>query len=243
MTDLVVLLLVVLWVAVLAPRAVRHLKESSSTTSIEDFHQQLYLLERAGPKLFEPAYRLASGDDAMDQFADAPAGYGRRTDLVLVDTEAGRRTSTQPMARTAGRRSAGSSRRARRRRRDVLLGALGTALLTGALGAMHALHLLWVVTGVSVLAIAGYVALVAYAQMLDADRRAARAVRSGPPPVGDPIYEPLAPRSTSGAARYGSPGLKSTTPVSVRPGPHWAWEPEPAGARLPQHALGMAQSR
>ena len=224
MTDLVVLLLAVLWVAVLAPRAVRHFKESSSSTSIEDFHQQLHLLERAGPKLVEPAWRLASGDDTY--VPDPPIDFGPRTALVLVDTEVARRTSTQPMARTAGRRSAGSSRRARKRRRDVLLAVLATALLTGVLGAMHALHLLWVVTGVSVIAIAGYVALVAYAQALNADRRAARMVRSGPPPVGDLARGSVPPRYATAARvvpRRVDPGLKSTAPVAVRPRANGAW--------------------
>jgi predicted lipid-binding transport protein (Tim44 family) len=176
-TGLVVLLLVVLWIGVLAPRAIRHFKESRSESSIDDFHQQLHLLERAGPKLVEPAYRLAAGDGEVgDALQHSAASSGGRPDLVLLDPDVGPTRSTQPMVRTTSRRSAGAMRRARRRRRDVLLGAVATAVLTGVLGAMHQLHLLWAVTAVSVLAIAAYVALVAYAQMLLADRNAARPV-------------------------------------------------------------------
>lgn len=179
---MVVLLLVVLWIAVLTPRAVRHFKEGRSESSIDDFHQQLHLLERAGPKLVEPAYRLAAGDEGLGEPPhgcvprDAAPALRGRPDLVLLDRGTGATRSTQPMVRTASRRSAGAMRRARKRRRDVLLGAVATAVLTGVLGAMHQLHLLWAVTGVSLLAIAAYVALVAYAQMLRADRDALRPI-------------------------------------------------------------------
>lgn len=241
MTDLVVLLLVVLWAAVLAPRVVRHFKESSSRTSIEDFHERLHLLERAGPKLVEPAYRLASGDDAMTGVTDVPVGYARPAPLVLVEPVVAPRV-VAPDAARAARRPSDSSRRACRRRRDVLLGALATALLTGILGEMHALRLLWIVTAVSVLAIAGYVALVAYARMLAADRAAARPVRPAAPRGGEPASRYGAPRVVHGAARRVGPTLRSTTPVAVRSGGPAAWDEDPP-AYVPRHAMGSARVR
>ncbi|HTX62307.1 MAG TPA: hypothetical protein VMD28_01620, partial [Acidimicrobiales bacterium] len=62
MTDLVLLVLAVLWVVVLTPRMVRHFRTGRSHASIDSFHEQLHLLERTGPKLVKPAYRLEVSD-------------------------------------------------------------------------------------------------------------------------------------------------------------------------------------
>lgn len=172
---MVVLLLVVLWVGVLTPRAVRHFRQATAKSSIEDFHQQLHLLERAGPKLVEPAYRLASGDGvgfgepamlSATGWVETGSGAG----LVLMASPA------HPQSGVARHHASAAARRARRRRRDILLGALTITVVTGLLGAMHALHLLWVLTAISVLVVAGYVALAAYVQILDAERQALRPV-------------------------------------------------------------------
>lgn len=235
---MVVLFLVVIWIAVLAPGLIRRFKESSSQSSIDDFHQQLHLLERAGPKLVEPAYRLAAGED--DSGIPAPAGRpgqsegGPATGLVLLDPEVTQTRSTQPMVRTASRRSAIATRRARKRRRDVLLGAMATAVLTGVLGAMHALHLLWAVTGVSVLAIAAYIGLAAYAQMIHADRQASRPVEQAPRATFAST-QGHQPHHAARAAREGAGSLSSTAPVVVRAGSRaLRWVDAPGAA--PRHA-------
>ena len=49
---------VLLWVAVLAPSAWRRFGERQGVGSIDHFHHQLQLLEHAGPKTVAPAYRL-----------------------------------------------------------------------------------------------------------------------------------------------------------------------------------------
>lgn len=191
---MVVLVLVALWAVVLTPRAIRHLREHRSQSSIESFHEQLHLLERTGPKLVAPAYRLHT---AYASNASAPPEHSvtelptRRPSLVLLDPVA---PAVAEIARAAtdARESAGAPvpapaasvpraraevrRRGRKRRRDVLLGLVATVVVTAVLGAMHGLHLLWAVTGLSALAVGGYVALAYYAQILDADRQASRPV-------------------------------------------------------------------
>jgi len=207
---LVVLVLVVLWIAVLTPRLIRHFREGRSVYSIDSFHEQLHLLERTGPKLVQPAYRLEDPDAA------------RRPGLALVEGSGAVHATPHVVRGVRQRQSAWERRRGRRRRRDLLLGLTAVVAVTGGLGALHALHLLWAVTGVSVLALAGYVALAAYAQMLYADRDAGRpvAMRQGDVPSGEwsgsrPAYA-FRPQSTpavevvgarsSPAARAGYPG-------------------------------------
>lgn len=55
---IVLVLVAVLWLAVLVPTILSKLSERRSAGSIGRFHQRLDLLERTGPKLVQPAYRL-----------------------------------------------------------------------------------------------------------------------------------------------------------------------------------------
>jgi hypothetical protein len=206
---LVVLVLVVLWVAVLTPRLLRHLREVRSIDSIESFHEQLHLLERAGPKLVEPAYRL--------EVPDSDRSFTR---LTLVNAGDAAHATPRLVRGVRQKHLVWERRRSRRRRRDLLLSLSAIAVLTGGLGAMHAFHLLWAITGVSALTIAAYIALAAYAQLLHADRDATRPVpsrlRDDPAVWGDGRLPP-APSATAGtlevlaagslrAARAGYPG-------------------------------------
>lgn len=248
---MVILVLVLVWVAVLTPRVVRHFKEAGSHSSIESFHEQLHLLERAGPKLVEPAYRLEtdacdalSGGAATAGGASAPfrkAGYAARTDLALVDHLADS-TAEGPVGPAPGwsasvrtRRLADDRRRSRKRRRDVLVGLLAVATVTGVLGAMHALHLLWAITGISVVAIAGYVALVAYAQLLNADRQAGRPVASRPLPV-TPAWAARGPRHAAGERLPGVEVLASGSAQAARAGYPGAWDDTEGALFAPRHA-------
>ncbi len=224
---MVVLVLVVVWVAVLTPRLVRHFREGRSHSSIESFHEQLHLLERTGPKLVEPAYRL-----------EVPATGPSTPGLALVESNGP--TSMTPRLAHALRQkqTLSQSRRRRRRRRDLLLGLLAVAACTGGLGEMHALHLLWAITGVSALAIAGYVALVAYAQMLHADRDAVRPITVRAPEAADPAWgtaRPLhASRTTSPAVEIVGTG----SPRAARAGYPGAWDDDVLVSVLPRHAAG-----
>jgi hypothetical protein len=89
---MVVVILVVLWIVVLAPLYLKGRTLRGSTTSIDSFHRQLHLLERTGPKLVVPAYRLETATPAPAGDAPGSAATGlpvvssgiRRPNLVLL---------------------------------------------------------------------------------------------------------------------------------------------------------------
>lgn len=235
---MVVLVLVVLWVAVLAPRAVRHVREGRSQTSIESFHEQLHLLERAGPKLVEPAYRLGSPVVPLrprtEPVQHAEFTVGGQGGLQLLDPPPAERTDrrTSP-PRPPAATSAQQRRRGRRRRRDILLGLVVTAALTGGVGAMHGLHALWVVTAIATVAIAGYVALAAYVQMLDADRQALKPIPNAAPERPPSPWALNRPRHAPGEPLPGVEVLTAPTSWAAKAGYPGAWDDE---APVPRHA-------
>jgi hypothetical protein len=59
---IVLILVAILWIAVLVPSVISKMRERQSAGSIGRFHERLDLLERTGPKLVEPAYRLAEAE-------------------------------------------------------------------------------------------------------------------------------------------------------------------------------------
>jgi hypothetical protein len=212
---LVVLILVMLWIAVLAPRLVRHFREGRSRYSVETFHEQLHLLGRTGPKLVEPAFRL-----------EVPESTTPSRGLAVVQGAGSPRTASAAVHGLRHRRSSWEQRRSRRRRRDVLLGLLVFAVATGALGAIHALHLLWALTGISALALAGYVALVAYAQMLHADRDAVRPVASRAPQVDWVSRRDRPTRPAVASQRGFFTVVNERSPLAARAGYPGAWDDE-----------------
>lgn len=196
---MIVLILVALWIVVLAPALVKKLLDRRSAVSIDTFHKQLHLLERTGPKLVSPAYRLetarssagmAVGESGFPAVSSRPS----RPNLVLlqpvrdgdaeprpdelVDGSSGehyRRVlppvpDDEPSRQLAEERVEELRRhQLQRRRRDLLLGLSSTLVITGLLGL--AVPMFWVLTGLAGVALGGYVGLAAYAQLLEADRR------------------------------------------------------------------------
>jgi hypothetical protein len=69
----VVMVLVVVWAAVLTPVLMKRHSERQASTSIESFHRQLHLLERAGPKIVPAAHRLETVHSGTGL---APGGSG-----------------------------------------------------------------------------------------------------------------------------------------------------------------------
>jgi len=84
---IVLILVAVLWVAVLVPSVISKLSERRSSGSIDHFHSQLDLLERTGPKLVSPAYRLTGTESAAtssDSIVVAAPPPPLRPNLTLV---------------------------------------------------------------------------------------------------------------------------------------------------------------
>ncbi len=130
-TILILLVLVVfLWVAVLAPSAWRRFGERQGVGSIDHFHHQLQLLEHAGPKTVAPAYRLhtAMPGGGADRAA-APSVDSSRSEARVAATDGRRRRRRRrrqrrwPLRADRRPRPAGTCVRARGDRRPVGLPA------------------------------------------------------------------------------------------------------------------------
>ena len=193
MTILILLILVVfLWVAVLAPSAWRRFGERQGVGSIDHFHHQLQLLEHAGPKTVAPAYRLHTalpGDGPAE--ASAPAVDSSRPKLVLLrptddaaaaDVDDGDgahyerigvldRPEPVCVPEVSADLSAFRREQARRRCTMLLRCLCGVAISTGLIGMWPGMHLAWIFTVLSGLAALGLVGLMAYAKELEAEQR------------------------------------------------------------------------
>ena len=195
---ILLVLVVLLWVAVLAPSAWRRFGERQGVGSIDHFHHQLQLLEHAGPKTVAPAYRLHTAfpggrsDEASRSrrrlvptqagaaAADGRRGRGRRRRWRRQPLRAGRRARSA----RAGLPAAGRARncpvppRQARRRCTTLLRCLGgVAISTALIGVFPGMHLAWVFTGLTGLAALGLVGLMAYAKELEAEQARRRSRR------------------------------------------------------------------
>jgi hypothetical protein len=192
-TILILLILVVfLWVAVLAPSAWRRFGERQGVGSIDHFHHQLQLLEHAGPKTVAPAYRLHTalpGDGPAE--ASAPAVDSSRPKLVLLrptddaaaaDVDDGDgahyerigvldRPEPACVPEVSADLSAFRREQARRRCTMLLRCLCAVAISTGLIGMWPGMHLAWIFTVLSGLAALGLVGLMAYAKELEAEQR------------------------------------------------------------------------
>jgi hypothetical protein len=196
---ILLVLVVLLWVAVLAPSAWRRFGERQGVGSIDHFHHQLQLLEHAGPKTVAPAYRLytATPSAASTELSEDVALDSSRPKLVLlrptddaaaadVDGDDGSHYERvgvldppEPQCRPEIAVELPAYRREQARRRcTMLLRCLGgVAVSTALIGVFPAMHLVWVVTGLSGLAALGLVGLMAYAKELEAEQARLRSRR------------------------------------------------------------------
>ncbi len=181
---------VLLWAAVLAPSVWRRFSERSAVGSIDHFHHQLRLLEHAAPKTVAPAYRLHT---ALPGAGVAPATSpvdSSRPKLVLLrptgnaaaaDVDDGEGCHYQrvgvldrpePVCLPQGGVDPPAFRREQARRRCTILlrCLLGVAISTGLMGMLPGLHVAWVFTGLTGLAALGLVGLMAYAKELEAEQ-------------------------------------------------------------------------
>ncbi len=195
---ILLVLVVLLWVAVLAPSAWRRFGERQGVGSIDHFHHQLHLLEHAGPKTVAPAYRLHTAQPGGGP-VNAPATDAdvSRPKLVLlrptadagaadVDDDQGmhyQRVGVLDHPEPACLPEVGADlpalrREQARRRCTVLLRCLcGVAISTGLIGVFPGMHVAWIFTGLSGLAAFGLVGLMAYAKELQAEQQRRRARR------------------------------------------------------------------
>jgi hypothetical protein len=191
---ILLVLVVVLWIAVLAPSALRRRSERQGTGSIDYFHHQLELLEHASPKIVNPAYRLHTavpGGGAFETSASIAVDDGRPKLVLLrpTDDEAsadvddndgchyervGVLHAPQPPVLCAEPRvelAAYRRQQARLRCTLVLRGLVGTVLISAVVGAVPGLRLAWIFTGLSGLATLGLIGLIGYAREMEAQRR------------------------------------------------------------------------
>jgi hypothetical protein len=215
----ILLILVVLWLVVLAPSIWKRYTERRTGESINSFHQGLHLLERTGPKLVAPAFRLETAH-AETGLAPGQSGFpaissipGRPKLVLLRPTDAGAEmvAARQPLyadaraasAARARTEQAARRRAARRRRRDILAVLAVTLVFSASLGFVHSLRLLWVVAALCAVALGGFILLAAYAQSLGHGHQPSLAQQRNPwnstarpPEVGN--WWEVDPRSADG---------------------------------------------
>lgn len=143
---MVLLLLAIMWAAVLGPALLRNRAEGRTNDSIGAFRRQLGVLQRTGPTLVSPANSLRTRP---------PVG----AQVPLVGSAGPPRAGGYPRAREYGSPAQAQRRRVQQRRREVLMvlvaGLVGSLLL----GALPHLHVLWVLSLVAAIGLAGYVAM------------------------------------------------------------------------------------
>jgi hypothetical protein len=211
---------VLLWAAVLAPSAWRRFSKRSAVGSIDHFHHQLQLLEHAAPKTVAPAYRLHTAFPGAGVAQAAASADISRPKLVLlrptgdataadVDDKEGchyervgvldRPDLVCPPEMDADL-SAFRRDQARRRCTTLLCCLCAAAISTGLIGMLPGLHAAWVFTGLTGLAALGLVGLMAYAKELEAER----ARRQARPEAGRGFWVAAGPGDPAAAGYPGA---------------------------------------
>ena len=159
MTIVILLILVVVWAAVLAPSLLRRRFDRRSGDSNGEFHQHLRVLRRTGPVVVPPAFRLSTSIPEAPTPRRTGQSVPGRGGLILIRPDA-------PAPRVAG--ATASTRRpdrffrpeACKRRRDVLAWMACAIFGTGALGAIPALRPLLGLTALALAVSALYVVMI-----------------------------------------------------------------------------------
>ena len=181
---------VLLWAAVLAPSVWRRFSERSAVDSIDHFHHQLRLLEHAAPKTVAPAYRLHTAFPGAGVVRATASVDSSRPKLVLLRPTGDATTADvddgegchyervgvldrpEPVCLPEVGADLPAFRREQARRRcTMLLRCLcGVAISTGLIGILPGMHVAWVFTGLTGLSALGLVGLMAYAKELEAEK-------------------------------------------------------------------------
>lgn len=155
---MVLLLLVLVWAVVLGPSLLRRSAQRRSTDSIGAFHRQLRVLRPIGPSLVDPVHRLDTSLPATH--IDANLRGGSSQGLIVVRQDGALPVSGQHVGAPSVRRPDPYFRpEACKRRRDVLVALLFVVVSTGLAGAIPSARPLLAVTGVGVVALVAYVAI------------------------------------------------------------------------------------
>jgi hypothetical protein len=218
---ILLVLVAVLWVVVLAPSALRRIRERGGVGSVDHFHHQLELLEHAGPKLVAPAYRLRSAGSGKSAVPSSRPKLvllravqdGQAADIEDVDgahyARVGVIDRPEPPvspAQTDVELAAYRRQQARQRCTFVLRLLTGAAITTGILGVLPALRLAWIFTGLTGIAALALAGLIAYAREVEGQRRQSRPRPSDYGTAEAATVDDDRPDVFSGAARAGFPG-------------------------------------
>jgi hypothetical protein len=159
LTILVLLILVVVWVAVLAPSLLRRRFDRRSGDSIGEFHHHLHVLRRTGPTLVPPAFRLSTSlpNDGAPRRAVGPVTQRRGLILIRPDAPVSRVIGPEALTQRPDRFFRPE---ACKRRRDVLAWMACVVFATGILGAIPALRPVLAITGFAVVVLALYVVMI-----------------------------------------------------------------------------------
>ena len=162
----VLLILAVVWAAVLGPSVLRRRAERRSTDSIGAFHRQLRVLQRTGPSIVDPAYRLATTYPSRRPFHMAGVHSAREA--------GGPEEEEPPLQASSGRVLRRSDPYFRadacRRRRNILVSLLALSVGTGLLGAIPSLRPALFVAIAGAVLLAAYVGLLLYLRNLAMER-------------------------------------------------------------------------
>ncbi len=139
--------------------------ESHSTDSIGSFRQQLQVLQRTGPTVVAPAFRMESRDLGV---------YGARRIPTLSGP--GRALANNPSLVAARRR------RVQKRRRDVFYALTASVAGSALLGFLPGLSVMWYLSGLLVALLAVYVVVLMQLRAAAVERvQKVRFLRDGSP--------------------------------------------------------------
>jgi hypothetical protein len=211
-TILILAMLLIVWAVVLGPSLWRRYSAQHADDSIHAFRRALRALRilQTPVLLVAPANELRPSGTASQGWR-LVAGDRRRLavarPLRLVPVLE-RRGPVEPATRSAAerRRGAGpspaSGASTRKRRRDVLVGLVASAIGAAVLGALPPLHPLLVVALVVVMVLVGYLVLLVRLRTEEEMRRTAHAVRQRHRPS---VPQRDDPRAASSAGSWGAP--------------------------------------
>ena len=142
LTIVVLLVLVLVWAAILSPGLIRRVLDRRSADGVGEFHKHLRVLQRTGPVVARPAFRLQRrGTDG--RLLSAPDDVAPT--LTLLRSDAASRPL--PADDTRQRRSDPFfAPGACKRRRDVLCTLLSVVIGSGLVGAIPGLRIVLAVT-------------------------------------------------------------------------------------------------